>query len=238
MRVTRSFDIPFIGNAKGTAIIPSVKFTYFDTKKNDYATISTDSIKLGFTAPVAANAMPGNPIVQDEGNKKYLWIVLAVGILALIYYFVKGRLAIGKQEKEVGVKPIVDNENKEGATSQEAEDAAPVIDKEALLQEKKNKLNEALAELQNETDSHQFFVLAKALLIQYLQDKLDDGSADENELLQHLSKIAPNETENINNLIARCNKALYMPVVSAVEHDEVLKRIKLLIHTFIYSVNL
>lgn len=239
MRVTRSFDVPFIGNVKGTAIIPSVKFTYFDTKKNDYATISTDSMKLAFTAPVASSAMPGNPIVQDEGNEKYLWIVLGVGILVFIYYFVKGRLAKqGKQEKEIVAGPATDKEKTEDAPSQETENTVPVIDKEALLQEKKNKLNEALGELQNETDSHQFFILAKALLIQYLQDKLDDDSADESELLQHLAKKYPNEVDNFNSLIARCNKALYMPVVSAVEHDEVLKRIKLLIHTFIYSVNL
>lgn len=237
MRVTRSFDIPFIGNAKGATVIPAIKLTYFDTKKNNYATISTDSIKLAFTAPVAANAMPGNPIIEDEGNKKYLWIVLCVGVLVLIYYFVKGRLAKRlKQEKEVVTNPVGNESNTEITALPEAENTAGT--KDVLLQEKKNKLSDALAELQNEVDSHQFFILAKALLIQYLQDKLDDDSADESELIRHLSKTYPDEVDNINNLIARCNKALYMPVVSTVEHDEVLKRIKLLLHVFIYSVNL
>ncbi len=239
MPVTRSFDVPFIGNAKGTAIITPVEFTYFDTQKNDYTTVSTDSIKLAFSAPVASNENPDKPIIKDEGNKKYLWIVLVVALIVAAYFLLKEKISAKKgKDKNTLVAPV----KKEAENVLPAEGpAAPEVeknDKEADLAQKKEKLKEALGDLEHETDKHQFFILAKALLIQYLHDKLDTDSADDNKLLHQLREQYPNEAASVSSLFARCNKALYMPVVSSVEHDEVLKRIKLLLHTFIYSVNL
>lgn len=237
MPVTRVFDIPFIGNEKGNAIIPPIKFTYFDTKKNDYQTISTDSIKIVFTTPLHHDYKSDKEIINDEGNKKYLWILAIVVIVALLYYFIKEKFSKNTTtDSESLVQPVKIDEPI--PTENIAIIPEEINNKEALLQDKKDKLSEAFSHLESETDSHQFFVLAKALLIQYLQDKLDSNSIDENELLHEVQIKYPEEYNGLMNLFTRCNKALYLPIVSATEHDEILKRIKILVHSFIYSVNL
>ena len=98
------------------------------------------------------------------------------------------------------------------------------------VEAKKNMLNESLLDLQLEGDIHQFFVLAKAWMIQFLQDKLHTTSNDEQELLKDLRQKYPSIANSVTEIMNRCNKALYMPVIAASEREEILKQVKVLMH--------
>ncbi|ANI88221.1 hypothetical protein A9P82_02200 [Arachidicoccus ginsenosidimutans] len=231
MVITRAFDIPFIGNAKGVSVIPPIKFSYFDTKKNDYETVATDSIKIAFSAPIATDDNPEKPVVQNEGNMQSLWIVAGLAIIVLLYLFLRER-KINKQklkDKKEIPEAVVKEENIVTENAEMPLDETPTLseeDRAAIALEKKEKLKESLLDLELEVNNHQFFVLAKALLIQHLQDSLHADSTNEHELLQKLDESEMKNTTEIKDLFARCNKALYMPVVSSAEHDEVLKKLK------------
>ncbi|AYD47617.1 BatD family protein [Arachidicoccus soli] len=214
-----TFDVPFIGNKEGTAIIPAIKFTYFDPQKKDYQTISSDSIKLSFAAAAPITEMP---IITNAGSQRYLWIIIGIALLLLVIMFLSWKLKKSNKDK--------DKEQEKAATTSTEEPLPIFVNKtEEALEEKKKMLNDSLLDLQLESDSHQFFPLAKALMIQFLQDKLNTSSSDENELLKQLQHSNSSITNSVTNIISRCNKALYMPVVSASEREEVLKQIKALI---------
>ena len=224
MITTLSFDVPFLGNEKGNAVIPPINFSYFNTQKGDYETIATYSIKLAFSAPIA------NTITVDNDNSKYLWIagcIVVLVLLFLILIFINKRKSKRLSEQQRNFK-------KENSIQTTAENAVTVPvsehDEEAIALEKKEKLKEILLDLELENSDHQFFVLAKALVIQYLQDELHTNSSNEQELLQQLQTKNSIKATEVADIFSHCNKALYMPVVPATEQNEVLKKIKLLIN--------
>lgn len=212
---TLTFDVPFIGNKMGIAIIPAIKFSYFDTQKNDYQTISSDSIKLSFSAAAPSAEMP---IITNAGSEKYLWIIIGIALILLLVMLLSWRLNKSKKKKEVIIKEPVEELL-----------AAPASAVQENIEAKKKILNDSLLDLQLESDAHQFFALAKALMIQFLQDKLHTSVSDENELLKKLQQTNSSTTITVTNILNRCNKALYMPVIAASEREEVLKQIKALI---------
>ncbi|HTN39100.1 MAG TPA: BatD family protein [Arachidicoccus sp.] len=98
----------------------------------------------------------------------------------------------------------------------------------APLKSRQELLAESIKELEEQSDPKEFFLLAKALLIQQLQDLLHLANTDEQQLLQALDKKDPEKTADFKTLITRCNKALYMPVTAAASRQEILTAIKAL----------
>jgi hypothetical protein len=209
-----------LGNKKGNAVIPPIKFSYFNTQKGDYETIATDSIKLAFSAPVA------HVTIVENGNAEYWWIAGCIAVLALLFLILIITKYRQKSKKLSKKKEDLIQTNAENTIN------TPVSshDEEAIALEKKERLRETLLDLELENgNEHQFFVLAKALVIQYLQDELHTTSSNEQELLQQLQTKNPVKAAEVADIFARCNKALYMPVVPATEQTEILKKMKLLI---------
>lgn len=87
-------------------------------------------------------------------------------------------------------------------------------------------LEQSLKELEEEKDRKEFFFLAKAFLIQLLQDQLQTTETQEQALLKRIEAKDPEKATDFKTLIARCNKALYMPVTSQVSQQDLLEKIK------------
>ena len=226
MPVTLSFDVPFLGNKKGNAVIPPIKFSYFNTQKGDYETLATDSIKLSFSEP----AMSNHFAAANTNALKYGWIAAFSVIILLLLFWFLGRKK-QKRERKNSLQVIPEKENATKSTTANAANTPIVEDNEKMIDlEKKEKLKEALLDLELESNNRQFFILAKALLIQYLQDELSSDSNDEQELLQQLQAKNATQSNEVSDIFACCNKALYMPAVSATGQTEILKKLKLLIN--------
>jgi len=88
---------------------------------------------------------------------------------------------------------------------------------------------EALRELKQRQDPKEFFVLAKAYIIEELQYQLDSKETDENHLLHELEKRRPDLATDFNALIKTCNKALYLPVGAQKAISQVLQKIESMI---------
>lgn len=88
---------------------------------------------------------------------------------------------------------------------------------------------EAIRELQQREDPKDFFVLAKAFIIEELQYQLNGSETDEKRLLQTLSEKRPDLFEPYKTLLNTCNKALYLPVASEASRQAVLDKIVSLI---------
>jgi hypothetical protein len=89
---------------------------------------------------------------------------------------------------------------------------------------------EALRELKQRQDPKEFFVLAKAYIIEELQYQLNSKELDENKLLDALRDPRPDLYDDLGSLIKTCNKALYLPVGADHSRRQVLEKIESMIH--------
>ncbi|SDZ88018.1 Oxygen tolerance [Arachidicoccus rhizosphaerae] len=89
---------------------------------------------------------------------------------------------------------------------------------------------DALKELKQRLDPKEFFVLAKAYIIEELQYQLDSRQIDENKLLDALKNRRPDLFNDLSNLIKICNKALYLPVGAETSRKQVLDKIESMVY--------
>jgi hypothetical protein len=88
------FDIPFVVKEKGTIEIPAIAFVYFDNILKIYKTATTDSLKID-VKPALDKTIDETKLSQNITNKKYIWIVPVIAILAGIGWWLK----FGKKQK-------------------------------------------------------------------------------------------------------------------------------------------
>jgi hypothetical protein len=85
------FSIPFQSSKTGNISLPTVEFTYFDATTNRYETF--------VSKPLTINVVEGNtkPIIDNDNtavdlsNRKYLWIVLGIALVAIGTWWWNGR---------------------------------------------------------------------------------------------------------------------------------------------------
>lgn len=102
---------------------------------------------------------------------------------------------------------------------QQTEADTPVKSRAVLRQE-------AIKELEQRQDPKEFFILAKAYIVEQMQYLLHTSETDENRLLQSLADTHPESRDTYTSLINTCNKALYLPVGAEASRKQVLERIE------------
>jgi len=83
---SKTFTIPFVVSGTGQCIIPPVNFSYFDPEEHLYKTVHTDSIAIQ-VAPALKNNLDPSKLSGDISNRKYIWIVVVIALLAGISLF-------------------------------------------------------------------------------------------------------------------------------------------------------
>jgi hypothetical protein len=221
---TKSYDIPFIGNKEGNVVIPAISFTYFDTESKTYKTISTNNLPVLFTKELPnnnhVNAQNDN---EDLSNKKYLWIVVAIAVIAMIGWLFSElrrrkakKIAVAQQSLVTIIEPVITEKEK------------------PIAEEAKHKtdFSSAFQDLLH-ADNKQFFVLSKALLIQALQEHLHTQETNDNILLDKLSGNAKTDNalvEKCSYIFKICNKAIYAPMLNETERFDIFHQLQLAIN--------
>ncbi|HEY6976715.1 MAG TPA: BatD family protein [Chitinophagaceae bacterium] len=164
------FEVPFIGDREGKAMIAPIAFSYFDPLLEAYETITTNSIPVTFTKAIGRSEQMKDIVTEDVSNKKYLWIVGAIAISVICIWLVASRLKSNQK-----------NQNKLLAKQQNG-----VTTKLEVPPPLKNDASEIFAEL-NKLGSIQmtadFLSSTKYFLIKTLQAKLEAPSVSEHELI-------------------------------------------------------
>jgi len=183
---TKIFEIPFVAKQAGKLIIPPVQFTYLDINTQQYKTVSSDSIVID-VAPPFKNKIEKSKISGDITNHKYIWIVPAIALLVgILWWMSQGRNERNKKETalEAAENKPAETTIEETIVSAEEEIQAPIPISFA------EKLNELLVAEDDKT----FFIRAKQLCTEMLQEE-----ADKEKQIQ------------LQNILKQCDEALYFP---------------------------
>jgi hypothetical protein len=195
------FAIPFIGDREGNILIEPVSFSYFDAKEEKYKTITTQNIPVEFTKAISRKEAFKNIVTQDITNKKYLWIVAAIGLIVIAALIISAR---SKPQSKKTKQPVV------------AKQSEPEQKEQTLLNEVSGPM-EVFAEL-NDLGKikapEKFFSSARFFLMKALQSKLEAVCESEHDLVI-LLKENDNYTEIASSceiIFDTCNRNLYSPL--------------------------
>ena len=165
----KKFIIPFTCKHQGEFIIPAISFTYFDADAGKYATAGIDYIHL--------KVLPAVPLIDPDklsigiADLKYLWIVPGIAAIVgmvMMYYSTR--------------KKKINTEYKPNAISE----------KNNVSEESKALYAERLAALQLTINNSSFYIDAKELAF----DIIEDITADD-------------DIKSLEKVLALCNEALY-----------------------------
>jgi hypothetical protein len=146
---SRTFTISFIAKQKGKLIIPPIAFTFFNADTREYKTIYSDTINID-VAPAQKTNIDISKLTGDATNKKYIWIVAAIAILAGFSWWWKyGKTNEQEISNNAVSKPVV---------------IEPEIKPEIISVNYQYELNQLLM---IETDK-EFFIKAKELITQFI----------------------------------------------------------------------
>jgi hypothetical protein len=190
------FAIPFQYNRTGKLNLPTVQFSYFDTETSTYETFETKPLSIDV---VASNTKPmdiddTNPAV-DLSNKKYLWIVAGIALLAFSAWWWNGRKLKAKEPINTTVEPILPT----------------TLHQEALINFEQH-INELIKQEDNQF-IEKLVVNFKGFLLQQCQLPFD-ASVSTNELLAALknNSIGAETIAEIKAILDDCHLAAYTPV--------------------------
>ncbi len=195
----RVFDIPFIGKNEGSATIPPVKFSFFNTALKDYQTVTTDSIPVTFTSAISDRNEIAEVVDYDISNRKYLWIVPAIAVTVALVGFISYRRnkAHALKAKPVTVTP------------------APVFTQVQTTYQLKYRtdFSRYLTELKTIREHKPFFTKAKMLLTRAVAERLDSNQNSEHVLLEELKQRTYNAPvcNKVDALYEAINLHLYAP---------------------------
>lgn len=79
-RGKKIFTIPFSCKKQGIANLPPISFSFFDGASKQYQTVNTDSIFI--TILPSVDKIDSTKVSAEVGNKKYVWIVPCIAIVA------------------------------------------------------------------------------------------------------------------------------------------------------------
>ncbi len=193
----RIFDIPFIGKKEGEVTLPAIKFSYFNNTIKDYQTISTDSIGVTFTKALSKKNEFVNVVNYDISNRKYLWIVAAIAVIAGFIGFIsykKNKIQLQKHQVTQTVTPV------------------PVFEPEVKFKFKTD-FSRYWNDIESITDSRLFFAEAKELLMMAITEFTETTHHSELFLLAKMKKKLNDETlyKKIFSLNEICNEKIYAP---------------------------
>jgi hypothetical protein len=197
----KTFAIPFIGDKEGSVSIAPVSFSYFDWKEEKYKTITTQTIPVEFTKAISRTQLMKDVVTEDITNKKYLWIVAAIGALVVV------ALIISSFAKPHTKKPVQVNAEKQKEVEQK---------NQLVLVNSKNPM-EVFAELNDLGKINvpqKFFSSARIFLMKALQSKLEAACETEHDLVI-LLKENDNYIEiasSCETIFDTCNRNLYSPL--------------------------
>ncbi len=194
----KTFEIPFIGSKKGTAVIPPVYITFFNPQTQQYDSIHTDSLAMQFTQTQRATLH--EIIEEDITNRKYLWIVPALALTVAFILIITGKAQ--RSEK-----------TKQQQAAKEQKEPLPLV----LPPLEKTDFTKDLAALADIESDHAFYNQAKALLTHALRQKLDSFAFYEADVLQELQDKSHDAllAETVQRIYTMCNQNLYSPLAGA-----------------------
>jgi hypothetical protein len=205
----KTFAIPFIGDKEGSISIAPVSFSYFDAKEEKYKTISTQSIQVQFTRAVSRTEMMKDVVTEDITNKKYLWIVVAIGGLVVVALIVS---SFSKPHTKKPVQPVEKQNNVEQKNT--------VV---AISTKNPMEVFAELNDLGKINLPQKFFSSARIFLIKTLQSKLEASSVSEHDLVV-LLKENNDYTDlalSCETIFDTCNRNLYSPLCE----DDIRERV-------------
>jgi hypothetical protein len=85
---TKIFELPFTVKEKGLVEIPAIEFAFYDITTRAYKIVQSDSLKLEVKAALE-KSINESKISKDITNKKYIWIIPAIALLAGIGFWLK-----------------------------------------------------------------------------------------------------------------------------------------------------
>src|SRR6266542_2837963 len=194
------FEIPFIVNKEGKAVIASVSFSYFDPSLQAYETITTSSLPVIFTKAISRNEQIKDIVTEDITNKKYLWIVGVIATAVMGIWFLSSRL---KPQQKITNKPTAEKQNEVSAK----QDSLPLKEDDSL--EIFAELNK-LGSIQMTTD---FLSSTKYFLIKALQAKLGAACVSEHELIfmMRQNNAFTDIAISCEGIFEICDRNLYSP---------------------------
>ncbi len=192
----RIFDIPFIGKKEGTVVIPAIGFSYFNSATKDYQTINTNSIAVTFTKAVLTKNAFTNVISYDVSNRKYLWIVGVIALVAGLIGFINYQRNKNQLKKKETVQTVT---------------PAPVFEPEVKFRFKTD-FSRYWNELESLTDAKLFFAKAKELLLNAVKETTDTTHHSEAFLLAALKqKVNDDLYKKVFTLLDVCDAKMYAP---------------------------
>lgn len=224
MEGSKIFKIPIIGRAEGSATIPAFSFSFFDNTDNGYKTVATQPITLTFTPPLQKGKYE-LPISSDASDKKYLWVLGAIALLAIAAFALSGskknkpRRANNRQSEN---EETQENIMQKKFVAPAVPPPSPVFTTTGLSKE--------LVILEHEIQEPGFYAKAKKILIANLQQQLQSNSASEFALMEELkaSSLSNLLKDDYDHLWKKINKGLYLPLVNIEERKQILETLKYL----------
>jgi hypothetical protein len=196
----RVFDIPFVGTKEGTITIPPIHFSFFNTSLKDYQTISTNNIAVVFTKALAKKDEFKNVVNSDISNRKYLWIVPAIGVVVAFIGF------ISYKRGKLKTQPIVAESNI--TTVPVFEEPQPVYHIRF-----RTDFSRYLSDLETIKENKPFFEKSKNLLTKAVAERIDSSEISDQVLLTALKEKTYNTPvcNKVAALYEAINLNLYAP---------------------------
>lgn len=235
IRVSKVFEIPFIGGKEGNATFAPIVFSYFDTETGTYKTIQSDPFTVTFTAPLTTKSNDDNSFGVNVKN-----VAMAIGGVVVLILLITLIAKVSKKSKtqpQPSKKDILEEKKDESAPwnveekkndmdqKTESITVAPSnmgVPKEMPQEEEKPKknFNIELQKILLSTDKSDMYAKGATLVQEILSNYLNVPIQSKDQLLTLLnSSNKPDiEKENIlksvQNLQEHINKGLYSPFFS------------------------
>lgn len=193
---SKVFNVPFVAKHEGRIAIPSIAFSFYDVQSREYKTLQTDSLVIQ-VAKANPSSFDASKISQDVTNRKFIWLVPCIALVAMLVMWWKYGYKPKKQAPAIVAAAPLQEE--------EAVDTTPVASIEEQEQERKQ-LYDAIQALHFAADNKAFCIAARRIAEELLQ-KHPSGAA-------------------LQQVIATCNECLYAPFEVSVDKQLILQQLQ------------
>lgn len=177
------FRIPFVINKPGDVTIPPIAFTYFDTESKSYKTAESAGFIIHSVEGNNKFGIDTSKISEDITNKKYLWIVPALAVIAAFaWWWNYGRKQPEKENlpdsgnSNIKEEPIL---NYEDYYKEKIEELLTLEDDRAFFAQAKQMASEALSKEKNGFNKNRLSVVIQqcneALYATFKDEKARDS---------------------------------------------------------------
>ncbi|WP_448672874.1 MULTISPECIES: BatD family protein [Chitinophagaceae] len=235
VRVSKVFDVPFIGDKQGKVAFKPITFSYFDTDAGVYKTIQSDPFTVQFTAPLPKKENADNSFGTGITTiaKVLGGLVLAILLVLLIIKAMKK----SKQQPQSDKQDILDQKKDEAAPwnleKKEKEIRTEAVANTTIMpppntentiqQEEERSVKNFNIELQRIllcTNKSEMYEMGSNMVQELLAAYLNVPVQSKKQLLDVLKQSSTSETEKENilgtvqSLQDQINRGLYSPLFS------------------------